>query len=263
MPVHKPNQVYVANHTSLIDPIVLYQARHFSLVGQRHRGFIGFCQDYFLGQMHCVWFDRAESKDRQIVARKIQAHISDPSKPPLLIFPEGTCVNNEYIVMFKRGAFDLGAAVVPIAIKYNKIFVDAYWFSRKQTFVQHLFRLMTAWAVVCDVYILEPQLRHANESAAMFAERVKRMIARKAGLIPVPWDGYLKHYQPKKSFLEARQRILASSLCMRFGLTSESLSLDKLGAETATRQSKPEDEEDLALMSSPASYHEPKKAKAQ
>lgn len=28
---------------------------------------------------------------------------------PLLIFPEGTCVNNEYCVMFKRGAFDLGA----------------------------------------------------------------------------------------------------------------------------------------------------------
>jgi hypothetical protein len=27
---------------------------------------------------------------------------------PLLIFPEGTCVNNEYCVMFKRGAFDLG-----------------------------------------------------------------------------------------------------------------------------------------------------------
>lgn len=24
------------------------------------------------------------------------------------VFPEGTCVNNEYVVMFKRGAFELG-----------------------------------------------------------------------------------------------------------------------------------------------------------
>lgn len=40
-----------------------------------------------------------------------QAHVNDPDTPPLLIFPEGTCVNNEYCVMFKRGAFDLGATV--------------------------------------------------------------------------------------------------------------------------------------------------------
>ena len=31
---------------------------------------------------------------------------------PLLIFPEGTCVNNEYVVMFKRGAFDLGESLL-------------------------------------------------------------------------------------------------------------------------------------------------------
>ena len=36
-------------------------------------------------------------------------------------------MNNEYCVMFKRGAFDLGVTVCPIAIKYNKIFVDAFW----------------------------------------------------------------------------------------------------------------------------------------
>eukprot|EP00976_Prorocentrum_cordatum_P060554 1175956-Prorocentrum_minimum.AAC.2 len=51
-----------------------------------------------------------------------------------------------------RGAFDLGATVHPIAIKYNKIFVDAFWNSRRQSFTQHLMRLMTSWAVVCDVW---------------------------------------------------------------------------------------------------------------
>ena len=30
--------------------------------------------------------------------------------------PQGTCVNNEYCVMFKRGAFELGATVCPIAV---------------------------------------------------------------------------------------------------------------------------------------------------
>lgn len=34
---------------------------------------------------------------------RIKEHIADASKPPLLIFPEGTCVNNDYCVMFKKG----------------------------------------------------------------------------------------------------------------------------------------------------------------
>jgi glycerol-3-phosphate O-acyltransferase 3/4 len=77
---------------------------------------------------------------------------------------------------------------------------------------------MTAWAVVCDVWYLEPQTRKKDESATMFAERVKQLIAKRAGLTALPWDGYLKHYQPKKSFMEERQHIIAQSLCLRFGL---------------------------------------------
>ncbi len=40
--------------------------------------------------------------------------------------------------MFKRGAFDMDAYVCPIALKYNKIFVDAFWNSKRQSFGQHL-----------------------------------------------------------------------------------------------------------------------------
>ena len=42
--------------------------------------------------------------------------------------------------MFKRGAFDLGATVCPVAIRYNKIFVDAFWNSKRQSFTAHLVR---------------------------------------------------------------------------------------------------------------------------
>lgn len=77
-------------------------------------------------------------KDRLVVAQRMKAHVQAAETTPLLIFPEGTCVNNEYCVMFKRGAFDLGATVCPIAIKYNKIFVDAFWNSKRQSFTAHL-----------------------------------------------------------------------------------------------------------------------------
>lgn len=49
-------------------------------------------------------------------------------------------MNNDYCVMFKRGAFDLGATVCPIAIKYNRFFVDAFWNSKRYTLGQHIVR---------------------------------------------------------------------------------------------------------------------------
>jgi len=85
--------------------------------------------------------DVPQVRDRAIVAKRMKAHVASADSTPLLIFPEGTCVNNEYCVMFKRGAFDLDASVYPIAIKYNKIFVDAFWNSRTQSFTNHLVRI--------------------------------------------------------------------------------------------------------------------------
>lgn len=259
------------------------------------------------GRQHCC---KAQVKDRLIVAERMKAHVQAADTTPLLIFPEGTCVNNEYCVMFKRGAFDLGATVCPIAIKYNKIFVDAFWNSKRQSFTAHLVqpppslssrplqqiiafysqqqgcsthqydavlsgvasrscmlipspwatcfgrgrrldvsrsscvsactaqsggkaqplhwmvpaqavraskvvktlqkfrvagvkqgwnaraqgKLMTSWAVVCDVYFLEPQTKLPEENAQQFAERVQKMIAERAKLQVAPWDGYLKYY---------------------------------------------------------------------
>jgi len=213
-------------------------------------------------------------KDRKVVGERMKAHVAAQDTTPLLIFPEGTCVNNEYCVMFKRGAFDLDATVCPIAIKYNKIFVDAFWNSRRQSFTAHLVRLvapcpalqsplkklssnncsrvsalqfvhvtvcmmtcpgisydrhthnlhncmqhcippqlgalqvirdhklvlclqlklMTSWAVVCDVYFLEPQTKGPDETSQQFAERVQKLIAQRANLHIAPWDGYLKYY---------------------------------------------------------------------
>ena len=52
-------------------------------------------------------------------------------------------------------------------------------------------KLMTSWAVVCDVYFLEPQSQQPGETAAQFAERVQQLIAARAKLVVAPWDGCL------------------------------------------------------------------------
>ncbi|KAK8939963.1 hypothetical protein KSP40_PGU013019 [Platanthera guangdongensis] len=125
-PSRRPQQVFVANHTSMIDFIILEQMTAFAVIMQKHPGWVGFIQKTILESVGCIWFNRTEAKDREIVARKLREHTQGADNNPLLIFPEGTCVNNQY-----TGAFELGCAVCPVAIKYNKIFVDAFWNSKK------------------------------------------------------------------------------------------------------------------------------------
>lgn len=216
VPARRPNQIYVANHSSMIDMVVLSQHTSFAVVGQSHPGWVGYIQSHYLECLGCVWFNRSESKDRSESARRIREYISRPDSSRLLIFPEGTCVNNRYVVQFKKGAFDMGAEICPISIKYNPIFVDGYWNSRAKSFAMHLVDLMTSWAVVCDVRFLEPQRLAPGESAIDFAKRVQLMIAESAGIVPVDWDGYMKYFRPSTRYVQLYQRIFAARVERRF-----------------------------------------------
>ncbi|OMO77600.1 Phospholipid/glycerol acyltransferase [Corchorus capsularis] len=182
---------------------------------QKHPGWVGLLQSTILESVGCIWFNRSEAKDREIVTKKLREHVQGVDNNPLLIFPEGTCVNNQYSVMFKKGAFELGCTVCPVAIKYNKIFVDAFLNSRKQSFTMHLLQLMTSWAVVCDVWYLEPQNLKPVETPIEFAERVRDIISVRAGLKKVPWDGYLKYSRPSPKHRERKQQSFAECVLQR------------------------------------------------
>ena len=53
--------------------------------------------------------------------------MEDPNKLPILIFPEGTCINNTSVMQFKKGSFEVGGTIYPVAIKYDPKFGDAFW----------------------------------------------------------------------------------------------------------------------------------------
>ena len=161
-----------------------------------------------------------------------------------------SCVNNEYIVQFKQGAFDMGAEVIPIAIKYNKIFVDAFWNSRAQAFPMHLLTLMCSWAVVCDVWYLSPQHRRdaEGETAIEFSERVKRLIAERAGLKNVSWDGYLKHFRPSARYVKEQQSRVARAMMAKWEAI-EGVVVSKNDAEESKEKAAMEEGQDHAATS--------------
>lgn len=48
---------------------------------------------------------------------RLKKHVSDPANPPILIFPEGTCINNTSVMQFKKGSFEVDTVIYPVAIK--------------------------------------------------------------------------------------------------------------------------------------------------
>ena len=80
---------------------------------------------------------------------------------------------------------------------------------------RYLIRLMSSWAIVCDVWFLEPQKQLPDETAIQFTERVKLMICNKAKITPVPWDGYYKYLRPSTRLTEERQRLFSQSILKR------------------------------------------------
>ncbi|KAL9913140.1 glycerol-3-phosphate acyltransferase 4 isoform 2-T2 [Glossina fuscipes fuscipes] len=120
---NRPNTgICVANHTSPIDALVLMCDTTYSLIGQRHGGFLGILQRALARASPHIWFERAEAKDRHAVAERLKQHVSNPNNPPILIFPEGTCINNTSVMQFKKGSFEVGGVIYPVAIKY--LFLD-------------------------------------------------------------------------------------------------------------------------------------------
>uniref|UniRef100_A0A4W5RR75 Phospholipid/glycerol acyltransferase domain-containing protein n=1 Tax=Hucho hucho TaxID=62062 RepID=A0A4W5RR75_9TELE len=120
--------ICVANHTSPIDIVILCNDGCYAMVGQSHGGLMGVLQRAMARSCPHIWFERADMKDRHLVAKRLTDHVNDNTKLPILIFPEGTCINNTSVMMFKKGSFEIGGTIYPVAIKEGE---DAVQFANR------------------------------------------------------------------------------------------------------------------------------------
>ncbi|XP_051525331.1 glycerol-3-phosphate acyltransferase 4-like [Myxocyprinus asiaticus] len=208
----KNGGICVANHTSPIDVIILASDGYYAMVGQIHGGLMGVIQRSMVKACPHIWFERSEVKDRHLVAKRLSDHVKDKTKLPILIFPEGTCINNTSVMMFKKGSFEICSTVYPVAIKYDPRFGEAFWNSSKFGMVNYLLRMMSSWAIVCSVWYLPPMTRQEGEDAVQFANRVKAAIARRGGMVDLLWDGGLKRDKVKDTFKEEQQKLYSKIL---------------------------------------------------
>uniref|UniRef100_A0A673C1C7 Phospholipid/glycerol acyltransferase domain-containing protein n=1 Tax=Sphaeramia orbicularis TaxID=375764 RepID=A0A673C1C7_9TELE len=195
----------VANHTSPIDVIILASDGCYAMVGQIHGGLMGVIQKSMVKACPHIWFERSEVKDRHLVCKYSIVSIT------VCLFNKTSNYTVE-IMMFKKGSFEIGATVYPVAIKYDPRFGDAFWNSSKFGMVNYLLRMMSSWAIVCSVWYLPPMSREEGEDAVQFANRVKAAIARQGGLVDLLWDGGLKRAKVKDTFKEEQQKLYSKML---------------------------------------------------
>uniref|UniRef100_A0A2K5EKV2 Phospholipid/glycerol acyltransferase domain-containing protein n=1 Tax=Aotus nancymaae TaxID=37293 RepID=A0A2K5EKV2_AOTNA len=190
--------IHVASHNSPIDVIILASNGYYAMVGQR-------------AMVRAFPFEHLEVKDCHMVAKRLTEHVQNKSKPPILIFPKGTCINTS-VMMFKKGSFEIGATVYAVAIKYAPQFGDVFWNSSKYGMVTYLLQMMASWAIACSMWYLPPIIREAAEDAVQFVNRVKSAIARQGEFVDLLWDGGLKREKMKDMCKEEKQKLYSKTI---------------------------------------------------
>uniref|UniRef100_A0AAF5I3P2 Phospholipid/glycerol acyltransferase domain-containing protein n=1 Tax=Strongyloides stercoralis TaxID=6248 RepID=A0AAF5I3P2_STRER len=233
----KGGGICVANHTSPIDVMILSCDNCYAMIGQSQGGFLGFLQKTLSRSTHHIWFERSEAKDRLAVVRRMQEHVNDPKKLPILIFPEGTCINNTSVMQFKKGSFEIASVIYPIAMKYDARLGDAFWNSSLQGYGQYLWMMMTSWAIICNVWYLPPMTKNEGEDAIEFARRVKKAIAIKGGLVDLEWDGQLKRTKVSNKLINEHRKKYYDHLERRTSISYyKPIRLRKISQSTALSQ---------------------------
>merc|ERR1719220_641767 len=197
---------------------------------------------------------------------------SSPAKDPIMIFPEGTCINNTSVMRFSKGCFEIDTNIYPVAIKYNAFFGDAFWDSSKYSMGHYIFKIITAWCIVCDIFYLpatkkrpleglemnESQSGQGDtktlENALQLAQRCQTDIAKRISVDNLQnWDGGLKRKllsgKAKEVEVVQKQERISKKFSVKLKTTFESESEDFSEASKSSEDEE-EEEESLRLDSS-------------
>lgn len=112
----------VSNHVSYIDILYHMSASFPSFVAKRSVGrlpLIGLISKC----LGCVYVQREDKSSNfkgvaGIISERVNAAAIDDEAPLMMLFPEGTTTNGNYLLPFKTGAFVAGTPVQPVILKY-------------------------------------------------------------------------------------------------------------------------------------------------
>lgn len=179
--------VIVSNHVSHMDILYHMSSSFPSFVAKRSVGklpLVGLISKC----LGCVYVQR-ESKSSNtkgvsaVVNERIQEAHENKSAPMMMLFPEGTTTNGDYILPFKTGAFLAKAPVLPVILKYPYERFSPAWDSISG--VRHVILLLCQFVnkmTVTRLPVYYPS-QEEKDNPKLYAENVRKLMAREGNLI--------------------------------------------------------------------------------
>ncbi|XP_044475847.1 lysophospholipid acyltransferase LPEAT1-like isoform X1 [Mangifera indica] len=177
----------ISNHVSYLDILYHMSSSFPSFVAKRSVaklpliGLISKC-------LGCVYVQR-ESKSSDfkgvsgVVTERVQEAHKDKSAPMMMLFPEGTTTNGDFLLPFKTGAFLARVPVLPVILRYPYQRFSLAWDSISG--VRHVLFLLCQFVNHIEVTRLPvyyPSHQEKDDSK-FYAENVRRLMASEGNLI--------------------------------------------------------------------------------
>ncbi|KAL7605820.1 hypothetical protein Lser_V15G18759 [Lactuca serriola] len=184
--IERPGAI-ISNHVSHLDILYHMSSSFPSFVAKKSVsklplvGLISKC-------LGCVYVQR-ESKTSDfkgvsgVVNDRINESLHDKSAPMMMLFPEGTTTNGDYILPFKTGAFLSKAPVLPVILRYPYEKFSPAWDTISG--VRHVILLLCQFVnyiTVLRLPLYYPS-QEEKDDPKLYAENVRRLMAREGNLI--------------------------------------------------------------------------------
>lgn len=175
----------VAPHSTFMDAFILaYACGGPSSVGKSEmtKTFVG----PFMQAVQTIFVDRQDKDNRRSVAAQIaeRADMESDWKRQIAIFPEGTCTNRSSVISFRRGAFEPGAVVQPVMLRWSYKNFDPSWTAGAPSRSLVVLRCLSQGFHSVTVEFLPVHRPSPAEKAdpALFAEHVQQQLAAQLGV---------------------------------------------------------------------------------
>ncbi|XP_014502831.1 lysophospholipid acyltransferase LPEAT1 [Vigna radiata var. radiata] len=179
--------VIISNHVSYLDILYHMYASFPSFVAKRSvaklplLGLISKC-------LGCVLVQR-ESKSSDfkgvsaVVTERIREAHQNPSAPTMMLFPEGTTTNGEFLLPFKTGGFLAKAPVLPVILTYRYQRFSPAWESISG--VRHVIFILCQFVNYMEVIQLPTYYpsQQEQDDPKLYANNVRRLMASEGNLI--------------------------------------------------------------------------------
>ncbi|KAK9270982.1 hypothetical protein L1049_026570 [Liquidambar formosana] len=177
----------ISNHVSYLDILYHMSSSFPSFVAKRSVaklplvGLISKC-------LGCVYVQR-ESKSSDfkgvsgVVTERVREAHQNKFAPMMMLFPEGTTTNGDYLLPFKTGAFLSKAPVLPVILRYPYQRFSPAWDSI--TGVRHVIFLFCQFVNHIEVTRLPVYYpsQQEKDDPKLYANNIRRLMAREGNLI--------------------------------------------------------------------------------